>query len=591
MNKYFSVFTICFLTLFFSWHFCAAQNNIQGSVIDSKTKSPLPFCAVAVKGSVQGSITNEEGVFKLSADSSRDTLIFSYVGYKSKIIPVSALKNNFEIFLDRQSVALREIAVHGNDDYLYEILDKCRKKILDSKSHITKTYFLLETEIEKQPVEMLEAYYNGKIKAGNIEELALKNGRIGLARVNDGSFVNLDMSRAMTNFNITYQNDFFPLEPLQMNKSKVKKNYSLVMLSEFSDENTYHITFYPREKNDRCFSGEVWIDKNSYSLVKINLKVSDTPTHPFMPLWSGDSLKNVSMNISETYSIIGDESILSNINFNYQLVYIDFVNKRRTAYAPAQRVINSAGIFWFYDYENPFILPHFKYDASANDYRKISSVPYNELFWKNNPGLVFTEQQNHVLDFFAANGHLVNYSRKLFKGTRDKFSFEFSNYIQWSDTARLQLSKNKLDSVLHKNYRTQNLQTKSEMFNLQTQICFDADSANGSVHHLSVAIFDAVQSFYNLPEEPFTNCFINIYFDLCEIERRRMEKILDEHSYTLMQTDSVYLQTLNALQIKTEKYLHEVQRGNNGSGIEKWNAFVKENLGIDNIKIYDLSGQ
>ena len=575
-----------FLLFLFQSQFCFSQTSVQGVVKDLKTKSPLPFCAVAVRGSDRGCITNEEGVFKITVDAERDTLAFSYVGYKSRMIPASSLVEYPAIFLEGRSMDLKEVTVHAGDDYLYEIMDRCRKKILESKLQIAKIYFQLETEIQNKPVEMLEAYYNGDVIRGAIENLNIKNGRIGLAEFEHGSFVNINTSKAISSLNLTKRYDFLPSVPLQFTKSKLRKNYSVKILTEFSDENIFHLEFAPRENASENFSGEIWIDKKTYSILKINLEIKNSSVYPFLPLWQGDSLSNINMNISESYSMNGNKSFLNHVSFNYQLEYIDSAHKNGSVSTGHSRNINVTGILHFYDYEKPFTVPYFKYDTNESDYRKILSLPDNESFWKNNTRLVFTEKQNRVLEFFANHGRVINYGRKLFNGSPDKFSFEFNSFIHWSDSTRLQLSKNNLDSILRKNAPTEKSpQTKSEMYNLVAQLFLDVDSSDISVQYLSATIFDATQSFYNLPEEPVTNCFINIYFDICEIERRKMEKILSVHMYTLAQIDSVYRQTLEALNEKTERYFKEVQRGSNGTALKNWNTYVMEELNIDNFRI------
>jgi len=56
------------------------QKPITGSVTDESTGEALPGVSILVKGTIQGTITDVNGEFSLSA-SSGDVLVFSYVGY------------------------------------------------------------------------------------------------------------------------------------------------------------------------------------------------------------------------------------------------------------------------------------------------------------------------------------------------------------------------------------------------------------------------------------------------------------------------------------------------------------------------------
>ncbi|MBW8686314.1 TonB-dependent receptor [Chitinophaga rhizophila] len=56
---------------------------VNGTVTDAETGAPLPGVSVQVRNPVAGSVTNATGQFTLSADPAHDTLLLSYVGYKS----------------------------------------------------------------------------------------------------------------------------------------------------------------------------------------------------------------------------------------------------------------------------------------------------------------------------------------------------------------------------------------------------------------------------------------------------------------------------------------------------------------------------
>jgi len=101
----------------------------------------------------------------------------------------------------------------------------------------------------------------------------------------------------------------------------------------------------------------------------------------------------------------------------------------------------------------------------------------------------------------------------------------------------------------------------------------------------SFTVFDEKKTHFHLPDEPETKAFLNIFFDLCEIERRKMEKTLNTGDYAISQIDSVYRTTLNGMNQTTAKYLEEAKLGKNKKALLKWNAFVLENLDIDNLKL------
>jgi TonB-dependent SusC/RagA subfamily outer membrane receptor len=81
--------------------------NITGHVID-ESGMPLPGANIVIKGTGTGTVTDFDGLYSLNA-SSRNTLVFSYVGYNTQEIVVGTHKN-INVILE-PSEALEEVAI------------------------------------------------------------------------------------------------------------------------------------------------------------------------------------------------------------------------------------------------------------------------------------------------------------------------------------------------------------------------------------------------------------------------------------------------------------------------------------------------
>jgi outer membrane receptor protein involved in Fe transport len=66
-----------------------AQNVISGTVQNSSTKESVPAVSIAVKGTGQGTYTDDKGNFKLTVTKLPVTLVFSSVGYEDKEVSVT----------------------------------------------------------------------------------------------------------------------------------------------------------------------------------------------------------------------------------------------------------------------------------------------------------------------------------------------------------------------------------------------------------------------------------------------------------------------------------------------------------------------
>jgi hypothetical protein len=88
------------------------QTIIRGIVVDSVSFTALSGVHVTAKNSIQGTSTNSQGFFSITAQPT-DTLLFSLVGYSSVEIPLLFEEDGFLIRLHEKSIVLPEIIIKG----------------------------------------------------------------------------------------------------------------------------------------------------------------------------------------------------------------------------------------------------------------------------------------------------------------------------------------------------------------------------------------------------------------------------------------------------------------------------------------------
>lgn len=568
------------------------QTTIQGIVRDASSKAPLAYCNIRISGTSRGTMTNAEGRFSLVLNSAHDSIVVSYVGYEQEMIPISLFEENFTVLLKQKSVELSCVQVYADSDYLYTVMDRCRKHLLRQRSdRVAKTYFGLETTISDQPAELIECYFNGYLKGLTAEDLRLKNGRIGLAVVNSRVFNSIETSEAICMLNLIESDGFFPSIPFQYNKKRLKKTF--ILSQGRSDETMHHILFTPRTDSHSHFEGEVWIDKRTNALIKIRLSISNTDRHPFLSVWD-DSIRNVSMDITEQFILSGQSIVPEYIRFNYSLNYetaSSGARLRLKELPDMSRDIHTKSVLYFYDYGEPFILPMFSYDQeNSSDYRKLAMIPYNDFFWRNNQAMLLTEAQRWSLGIFAQGGVLVNfregnYGKDFLKDISNDTSRYNFPYSFWDVNKRILLDRGMPQNKTWAQEEI-NKHIPSDLYQLKVQILLDINQAGDSFHCVSYTVFDEVNTFYHLPYQEYTNVFLNLFFDICEIERRKMSLALQLRTFTLEEIDSLYQKTQSDMKSITRKYLKEVQTGKNESMMEEWNQYVLDRLRINNIELF-----
>eukprot|EP01038_Epipyxis_sp_PR26KG_P019287 gene19287-27320_t len=91
--------------------FCAiAQSSVDGVVVDSKTKQPIPGVNVNVQGTQAGTSTDFDGKFKLSKLKNGDKLVFSFIGYKNETFSFEGQKT-ISITMVEEANVLQDVVV------------------------------------------------------------------------------------------------------------------------------------------------------------------------------------------------------------------------------------------------------------------------------------------------------------------------------------------------------------------------------------------------------------------------------------------------------------------------------------------------
>ncbi|OOG75434.1 SusC/RagA family TonB-linked outer membrane protein [Flavobacterium sp. A45] len=129
------------------------QHQIQGTVTDGV--NPLPGVNVSIKNKSNAyTVADYNGQYELSA-SAQDTLVFSYVGFKTEIVPVNG-RNQINIVLQPDATTLREVKINAG---YYNVKESERT---GSIARITGK------DIATQPVSNVLATMQGRMAGVNI---------------------------------------------------------------------------------------------------------------------------------------------------------------------------------------------------------------------------------------------------------------------------------------------------------------------------------------------------------------------------------------------------------------------------------------
>ena len=106
-------------------------NQYKGEVVDLQSKKPLVFASLTLEGSNISTVTNTEGEFllKIPKTTKEGNIVVSFLGYKTKLIPLNLLKGNANrISLQISITELDEVNLSIPKNALTLVKETLRKK-------------------------------------------------------------------------------------------------------------------------------------------------------------------------------------------------------------------------------------------------------------------------------------------------------------------------------------------------------------------------------------------------------------------------------------------------------------------------------
>ncbi len=320
----------------------AQKITITGKLADVKTQEPLVGAVVRLSQNKQiGTITDENGNFKLSFDYVRDSLVFEYTGYKTKKVAFTTqVQQVFSLLLEEDTQEIEEITVVPGENPAYAILRKVVKnkskndkrraqfyecdiynriegyvndnekgisnlRVMKDMSRAAATIPNLRDSKGKVLIPILASesfsryYYMGKpekeredVKVTNLSGIGLENAE-GIGQIFTGGKLN-DYNFYRNQMNIL---DKYFTSPIA-DGWRLKYDYDLLDSVLVDKDTCYVLNIVPRNRQDLVFEGKMWISKSDYALKKIDVQMTKEANINFI---KGLKIKQIAFRSSEGY--------------------------------------------------------------------------------------------------------------------------------------------------------------------------------------------------------------------------------------------------------------------------------------------------
>ena len=320
--------TLC-LIIFTVFSF-AQTKTISGIIKDKETKLPVESVSISVENSGVGTISNEEGKFRVTLSNPNDKVFLSHVYYNAVTINPSSNEEEIEIFLEPQTFELEEVTVNKipGKVLLKMAVDASKAKL--EKALLLNTYYREFINVDGKFTSFADGLvdYYVKRKSG-ASDLQVKQSRAFDLKDESAS----ERQKAILSVNLNNIQDAIEYGYNFKGISNILKNEEYEFYAETkktADGSSIDIvTFEPKEgiEEEMMYKGTVIFDSKTKLIVDIDLAFS--PEHKkYNELHSVLIAKLKFNNYARKakYKIDGDKYVLvyyqSNVN-----VYLKFGDK------------------------------------------------------------------------------------------------------------------------------------------------------------------------------------------------------------------------------------------------------------------------
>ncbi len=306
-----SVLVLCSLPLMLP----AQVTTVKGKVTDVTSGDPIPFVNIVFKGTSIGTTTDFDGNYTLTTSSPTDTLLASYIGYKSRTKPVQrGITQTINFQLEEEVTRLRDVVILAGENPAFPILrNVIKNKERNDKRNLSAyeydTYSKIEIDIDNMtekfrkkkiisqitqvldsvaiiagedgkpvlPVFISESvsrfYYrnNPELKLENI-----KDTKISGLGFEDGSLTSQLIGPTFQEYNF-YRNWLTILEKDFVSPIadgwRLYYEYDLMDSLYIGDHYCYRIDFFPKSPQALAFTGSMWITKEHFAIRQIEATI------------------------------------------------------------------------------------------------------------------------------------------------------------------------------------------------------------------------------------------------------------------------------------------------------------------------------
>jgi hypothetical protein len=272
------------------------DTEIQGLILDAKTKEALPFASVQIKGTLSGTVSGPDGKFDLTLPAAYDTLVISFLGYENSEISIKKEGRKPKILLKPWQFVLTEVIVRPKspEEYIKAAVEQYADNFA-SEPFISRAYFGEEGTMKnykgysyKRSEAVFTTYYEefrdtAKVPQNRLDLYAVDQDGDFRSILEDNDRINEEGEEE--NFEMELPFDDGPgltlqvakqviTQPFMQEKNFKKYRYSFDDPSFYNDRELVVINFKSKRRtNFSKFNGKLYLDLSSLAIVAIDYDI------------------------------------------------------------------------------------------------------------------------------------------------------------------------------------------------------------------------------------------------------------------------------------------------------------------------------
>ncbi|MCI1187138.1 carboxypeptidase-like regulatory domain-containing protein [Hymenobacter sp. DH14] len=371
----------------------AAQQRLNGKILDAATGQPVPYASVAVLNTTAGTTSNAEGEFELKA-SLPGRLVISELGHRRDTVAVAAATATpLLVRLQPAAVALPEVTTGS---YLNELIAQAYRQLRKTypQKQYGQAFYRQVTRLEGDATEVQEMVWDAASSCAGVEGTALAQAR----------FAKKKALLSFNNFSV-YTKQYVVYNPADDSTQKSliglhSDQYlrlKLLGVTQSGPQELVEIGFESKaESTTRRARGSMVIDQATHQLLRLRLETTGLKTKSNNPMFK---FKDEVVQLEWVFQPQpGGAATLDHLK-------VDYTTNLGRVMKP-DLPIHVASFAYFYN-GRPTPKADITYAPAKGgevDLATIKKTTYDPAFWQNNAVVKRTPLEEQVMKSFEQKG-------------------------------------------------------------------------------------------------------------------------------------------------------------------------------------------